>query len=453
MARLAEQDILLQLSDLSSKTTGLFWVAYSGGLDSQVLLNIARKAISPSQLQAIHINHGLSPQAETWQEHCRLYCEHLNIEFQCRKVEIDNSDSNLELQARQARYAVFESLIQENDYILMAHHQDDQMETILYRLLRGSGPKGLAGIPAQRKIGNGALLRPLLKYSKEALIEYADQSGLNWIEDESNKDINFDRNFLRQNIIPSIKSRWPSAGKSMQRSAELLFESERLLQDLAKIDVGEFIEEKKPSLPIDIMKGEDNSRQRNLLRYWFQDLAELYDIPMPGFEELRRIVEEVIPAAEDAQPLIFWKHAGTDMQLRRFAGKLYVLKDFPAKIDKTPQSIIPGENLDLGANLGCIKLEAVTSEGVIFKEGDELEIRFDSSQTEAKPVGRKTRTFKKLYQDYGVPSWLRDRIPLLYINGELAAVADLFICHEKAAKKGQKQLSISWQRADIHCGY
>jgi tRNA(Ile)-lysidine synthase len=448
MARLAEQDILRQLADLSAFTGGLFWVAYSGGLDSQVLLHFCQKALPSAQLRAIHINHGLSPKADAWQQHCEDYCKLHNIEFEFRKVDISHSGSNLELQAREARYEVFETLIREEDSILMAHHQDDQMETVLYRLLRGSGPRGLAGIPAKRALGNGALLRPLLDYSKDDLTEYAKQAGLNWVEDESNSDISFDRNFLRQIII-----RWPSAGKSIQRSAELLAESEQLLHTLAILDAGEFMATKKTVFPLELMQGKDLPRQRNLLRYWFQSLAEAHAIPMPGFEELRGIVEEVIPAPEDAQPLISWKQDDTTIDLRRFANKLYILKNFSRDFNQRAYPIKPGMTLALDFNLGTITLEESTSGGIRMQEGDIFEIRFDCAQSDAKPAGRKTRSFKKIFQDYGVPPWLRSRIPLLFVNGELATVGDLFVCQNLAAKSGQKQLKIYWQRADVYCGY
>ena len=444
---------LLEGFELQLRDADRAWVAYSGGLDSQVLLTLSQKAVPQAQLRAIHINHGLNPQADAWQEHCRLYCAQLNVDFEFRKVKLNNTGRNLELKARQARYAVLESIVQEDDYILMAHHQNDQIETVLYRLLRGSGPKGLAGIPVERKLGRGTLLRPLLKYSKEMLIEYAEASKLIWVEDGSNSNIDFDRNYLRQEIIPALKARWPEAGKSIQRSADLCIESEGLLNKLAEIDSGKFIVRNQAYLPIQFMREMDSSRQRNILRYWFQILAEDFDVVKPGFEELRCIVKEVIPAAEDAQPLVSWKYAGYEMQLRRFASKLHVLKNFPVEINRKPLAIKLSENLGLGANLGCIKLESTTSNGVIFQEGDELEIRFDCSDLEAKPAGRKTRSFKKLYQDYAVPPWMRDRIPLLFVNGKLAAVADLFVCDEMAAEDGQKQLKIYWQRTDIDCGY
>ena len=453
MARLAKQDVLRQLADLSADTKGLFWVAYSGGLDSQVLLHISQKVLPSAQLRAIHINHGLSPQADVWQEHCRLYCEQLKIDLECRQVALDNPSSNLESQARHARYAVFESLITAEDYLLMAHHQDDQMETVLYRLLRGSGPKGLAGIPETRALGRGNLFRPLLPYSKDELTDFAKQEGLSWVEDESNTDIGFDRNFLRQSTIPSFKSRWPAAGKSMQRSAELLAESEQLLQTLAIIDAGDLLLNNTTTFPLELMQGKDMPRQRNLLRYWFQMLAEDYAIPIPGFQELRCIVEEVIPAAADSQPLISWQRGGISVDLRRFANKLYVLKNFPAEIDKVALAMEAGTTLELGANLGSIGLEESSSGGVRFQAGDQFEIRFNCDNSDAKPAGRKTRSFKKIFQDYGVPPWLRNRIPLLFVNGKLAAVADLFVCDDMAEKNGKKQLRINWERADVYCGY
>ena len=453
MVRLAEQDVLQQLSELSSTNKGIFWVAYSGGLDSHVLLTLAQKAIPQTQLRAIHINHGLNPHAEDWQEHCRHTCEQLNVDFESKSVALNNDDSNLELQARQARYAVFETLLKKDDFILMAHHQNDQIETVLYRLLRGSGLKGLAGIPAQRPLGNGRLVRPLLKYSKQAITEYAESSKLKWVEDDSNANIDFDRNYLRQEIVPAIKARWPEAGNSIQRSADLSIESESLLNELAKLDAGNFIGKKQAFLPLAFMQDMNSARQRNILRYWFQTLAKDYNIIQPGFEELRCIVEEVIPAAEDAQPLVSWQSSEHEMQIRRFAKKLYLLKNYPQKLTEEAVVIKLDESAELGANLGRVNLEMVANGGAVFDEDDKLEIRFDCVESAVKPAGRKTRSFKKHYQDYAVPPWMRDRMPLLYINGKLAAVADLFICHDMAAKEGQKQIKINWERSDIYCGY
>lgn len=373
--------------------------------------------------------------------------------FECRKVAVDGSSSSLELQARQARYAVFDALLEPEDFLLMAHHQDDQMETVLYRLLRGSGPRGLAGIPARRPIGKGTLLRPLLKFNKSALSEYAEANDLSWIEDSSNSDTDFDRNFLRQEIIPLLKKRWPEAGKSIQRSAELCTESEILLQELARLDGGLHKDNLATSLPLDSLNKLDKARQRNVLRHWFQNLSAHYELPVPGYEELRRIVEELIPASIDAIPLVAWNKNNDEVQVRRFAGSLYVLKNFPAHFDAGDRDIEPGMQLELGARLGTVLLEEVSKEGIPYQEGDRLQIRFTGTEREAKPKGRKTRSFKKLYQDYGVPPWLRDRIPLLYINGNLAAVADIFICHDNLHEQGRKQLRFNWQRLDIHCGY
>ncbi len=449
----AEQKILQQLSDLSSKASGTFWVAYSGGLDSQVLLELARKSIPLERLHAIHINHGLSPHADMWQSHCQEYCDQANISLQCQKLTLPVAAGNIEKMARQARYEIFEELMQPQDYCLMAHHQDDQLETILYRLLRGSGPRGLAGIPQERQLGRGKLYRPLLHSSKQALFDYATQESLTWIEDDSNQNTDFDRNFLRHNIIPGIRSRWPEAASSIQRSADLSFEGEELLSELAQVDIAGRIVAGQTSLPLDFMRSLDPRRQRNVLRYWFRMLAQEYAIPTPGYEELRRMVEEAIPAAEGAQPLISWKHDGIEVQLRRYADKLFVLKNLPQHVDRSARLIRPGEQYQLDAGLGTITVKEVTNGGFLFREGDELEIRLGCDLPELKPFGRRTRSIKKIYQDYAVPPWLRDRIPMVYVNGNLAAVADLFVCHKMAAKNQQKQLAIHWQRADIYCGY
>lgn len=452
MAQLTEAGFLLKLPDSSYTKGATFWIAYSGGLDSQVLLDLALKTLPKSTLKAIHIHHGLHADADHWQEHCENVCAQADIELHTQWISPNKDKSSLEQEARFSRYAAFESLLRKGDYLLMAHHQDDQLETLLFRLARGSGIKGLCGIPSRRQLGDAILLRPLLEYSKDDLRAYAQEHKLSWIEDSSNVDTNFDRNFLRHEIVSRLKQRWPGIGSSVQRSATLHQETDQLLATLAQMDLGMDFTGLRPRLPLAKLKALDASRQRNALRYWFAALSQQYRMPAPGFDELRRLVTELIPAVEDAEPIVFWSDAGVEVQARRYRDTLHVLVDFSKQGPSARYPFKLSDQLQLPNNLGRVSLKA-SPEGIVIDPEDKLEIRFSNPEGSARPRGRRTRTFKKLYQDFGVPPWMRERIPLLYVNDELAAVGDLFLCAEKCPDDPENCVILAWERADIHCGY
>jgi tRNA(Ile)-lysidine synthase len=215
------------------------WVAYSGGLDSLVLLHVLaniKNKIKP-KLVAVHINHGISNDADLWVEHCQKKCSNYAIELQIFSIDLTNkSDKGTEAFAREKRYEALGNLMHSHDLLLTAHHMDDQLETILLQLLRGSGPDGLVGMPQAREFSKGILLRPLLGYSREEIHDYALSESLSWIEDESNKSNRYDRNFLRNKIIPELLTRWPGALKTVLRAA-----SHQLMQDLSSMKYQEMI--------------------------------------------------------------------------------------------------------------------------------------------------------------------------------------------------------------------
>ena len=185
-------------------------VGFSGGVDSSVLLHALVACVKSKHITAIHINHGLSKNADLWEIHARGFCEDLGVDFVGTSVSVDSDGSGLENAARTARYEVYESLLQEAGILLLGHHMDDQVETMLYRLMRGAGHKGMSGIPLKRSIGQGYLVRPLLQVGRKDLEIYANDFDIEYIEDESNLKEDFDRNYLRKTIIPSIENRWPS---------------------------------------------------------------------------------------------------------------------------------------------------------------------------------------------------------------------------------------------------
>lgn len=427
------------------------WLAYSGGVDSHVLLHLLATdpGICAGTLQAIHINHGISPVSAQWQTHCETTCAALGVPLHCRSLHLEEG-YNLEARAREERYRIFNSLLGENDCLLLAHHQDDQMETMLYHLLRGSGVRGLSGMPTERVLGQGMLQRPLLSCSRQEILNYAQQHQLTWVEDESNTDTAFDRNYLRQKVLPLLEERWPGFRNAWQRSAGLLADADECLQALAEADLGEA---GLQTLPLNSLAGLTPARRRNALKYWLQRFSVRYGLPGPDFQSLQRIHDEVIPAREDAVPMVSWRSAAGQVDVRRFADTLYVMK---ARHEPSLNALYWDLNdaLDMGEELGCLSLEPAGrgESGLSLDKLDSLEVRFRVPGLEAKPAGRRTRSLKKLFQDYRVPPWLRDHTPLLFAGDELVAVGDLFICDKWMQKEGKNLARICWQRSDLHCG-
>lgn len=222
---------------LPKTDTGIWWIALSGGLDSCVLLHSLAALQLPVVLRALHINHQISPNATSWQEHCADICARLNIPFTAVKVDVKNTGRGIEDAAREARYAVFEQHLSSGDYLFTAHHSDDQSETMLLRLMRGAGPRGLAAMAQARRLGQGILYRPLLNFSRAELEEYAQEQALTWVNDESNTNDHYDRNYLRNQVMPLLRERWPAFANKWQQTAELCAANEALIDELARQDL------------------------------------------------------------------------------------------------------------------------------------------------------------------------------------------------------------------------
>ncbi|MBT8093949.1 MAG: tRNA lysidine(34) synthetase TilS, partial [Gammaproteobacteria bacterium] len=234
------EHLLEQLAALRTEVPApsRYVLAYSGGLDSTVLAHALAASATGVPVIAVHIDHGLHAESSQWSEHCRDFAAGLGIEFRCRKVLVQlESGKGPEASAREARYSALHAEIEPGDWLLSAHHREDQAETLLLNLVRGSGPAGIAGIGAVRRFGCGWLVRPLLHVDREALQGYAGRQGLQWLEDPSNTDRRFDRNFLRHEVLPRLKTRWPDIAARLQRSARHAGEAAALLADLAAIDL------------------------------------------------------------------------------------------------------------------------------------------------------------------------------------------------------------------------
>ncbi len=389
-------------------------VAYSGGRDSHALLHAAVHAL-PVSLRAIHIAHGLQPAAEDWPAHCRATCESLGIPLEVIEAEVEPGSHGPEAAARDARYRSFEHSLTAGEVLLLAHHAQDQAETLLLRLMRGAGITGMAAMPESRALGDGHLWRPLLALPADWLLQYAQQHLLRWIEDPSNADTRFDRNYLRQCVLPSLRERWPQADRQLSSAARRAAEADELMRGLIQPLLADCCE---ADGSLDCLKifNSDTPRQSALLRGWLQQYSAL----APTELQLRAIVRDVVSARRDADPQ-FHLHGGS---VRRHRGRLYwlssALPTLPSRVDweQPLDPLTVGEHtLDLSQGFG--QQLAVSAQSVVqvrFREGGER-IVLRSGE----------RTLKKLLHDKRVPSWLRDRTPLLFVDGELAAVWNISV--------------------------
>lgn len=412
------------------------FVAYSGGLDSQVLLHLAHSFVrdSGASLTALHLNHGLSPNAEQWQRFCAQQCQRLGVDFIYKRVDLSKLQSgSLEQHARNARYDWFCGLLGAQDVLLTAHHLDDQAETLLLRLLRASGTRGLASIPGSRPLGRGQLLRPFLNHNKADLHTYALQHKLDWVEDESNQSLDFDRNYVRHQVLPALQQRWPGAAAQLARSAQHCREDQSLLDDLAALDLeavravsADQRMTQGPVLDLSRFTRLPCARQRHLLQTLLRDLSGrgLADSRMR--EWLRQLN---LPAAHPRLSL-------DALTLAVYERKLYLLKNIPNMAERK-YDWQPHEPLQIEALGACLSLcaESVALEAtetanlVRLHEDDALQVHWRGGGERVQlRIESGTRSLKKLLQAQRVPPWLRDGLPLVSYQGRIiwsAALGDL----------------------------
>lgn len=413
------------LSELQSyKTARCICLAYSGGVDSHVLLHALStiKQKLDCTIKAVHINHNLQDDAEHWVTHCQKVCEQLNIPYQSIKVDVDSiAQEGVEAAARHARYQALAQCLNENDLLLTAQHADDQAETLMLQLLRGSGVPGLAAMPAKSPFAKGWHLRLLLNYSRQSLLDYAHQHQLLWIEDPSNQDDRFDRNYLRHQVMPQLQERWPATSQLLSRSASHLAEANDLLQALAQQDLASMAHQENSISVSDIQKLSP-ARQRNVLRCWLK----LQDVAMPSTRILEQLQHTVLAAEIDSQPLLQW--AG--VEARRYQDRLYIMTILPAHDDT--QNIFWDGKTSITLTTGdSVRAASLIQQGLDAQQliNTSLEIRFRQGGERCRLTGAKcSKSLKHLFQEWQIPPWQRNRIPLLYINGQLAMIMGFAVC-------------------------
>lgn len=482
---------LEQLAD-----TEKYLIAYSGGVDSHVLLHLCSQLKnSPSGFEqsfsAVYIDHGLSYHSKKWGKHCQHICFELDIPLTI--VEVDARPAkgqSPEASARIARYRAFSQLLDKNECLLTAQHLDDQAETLLLQLLRGSGSKGLSAMPRVKSFTNGLLCRPMLDYKKQDIQAYARQHQLQWIEDESNQEDRYDRNYLRHTILPLLAKRWPAVQENFARSAELLAGSQALMDEMADDDIHAmyYINENgvveydklllKPVLEL-LKKAQkeqkkipfhcqhrEQARLKNLLRHWIS----LNQQPLPSKKILEQIVCSVVQAREDAVPVVRWKRDAFHCEIRRYRDKLYLL-DVSNNVSQSElqsehhtrnqqearlYTLIENQVLEISQNNSLIKL--VPANEMAGQQGFNRQILLSKEITVGfrkggerfrKTANGKTQQLKHWFQEQGIPPWERTQLPLIYWGEELLQVGNYLVNHSLQGDSSDNSLIIHWISQDL----
>lgn len=416
-----------------------FCVALSGGLDSSVLLHAAvRAGIAP--LRAIHVNHQLNERAADWARHCERLCAALGVPLLVRTVDVSRAGGEgPEAAARLERYRALAAALQPGEAVFTAHHRDDQAETVLINLLRGAGVAGLRGIPARSVVLGCQVVRPLLELPRTALRAYAEEVGLSWVEDPSNRDARIARSFLRNEVMPKLTARWPGAAVTIARASRLCGESAELVDALAQLDARRLV--RRGRIDLGALRVLGAARQANVLRFLCRQRLG----SVPPEERLREGLQQLLNAGPDRNPLLAWPGG----EIRRYRDALYVQRPLgpPPRGHELRIPARAGCGLDIGEPLGRLRLVRARGQGLAAaRTGPELVLRFRAGGERLRPAGTKvTRELKNLLQERGVVPWMRERIPLLYAGESLVAVAGLWVADEFAAVGTEPGLRVRWE--------
>jgi len=420
-------------------------VGLSGGLDSTVLLEILAEHAVPAgyKVCALHVNHGLSPNADAWSRFCERLCANQGVPLAIENVRVNaSSPEGLEGAARTARYAAFAA--RPEAFIALAHHLDDQAETVLMQLLRGTGLKGISAMPELRPLlgTQRQVFRQLLDYSRVQLKAYADERGLKWVDDESNASTRFDRNYVRLEIGPRFDERYPGWRDSLVRFARHAASANDLLGELAAVDGAPA----RPGDPLPLTRELSTERRANVLRTFLARNA----VPMPSEARLAEISRQLYEAREDARVRL--DHAG--ISIMRHKDSARVERDLgvassplsPWRVDWHRE-----RDVDLGADRGVIHFDATKGEGIAADPARAGRWYFaPRSGGETIRLGgadRPTRTLKNLLQEREIPIWQREKLPLLFHEDRLVWVPGVGIAAEYACPDGQEGFQPSWRVA------
>lgn len=414
-----------------------FWVGFSGGADSTALLlalhQCRRKLTEP--IEAIHFHHGLNVNADAWLDHCREFCISRDIPFSCRKLNLQRSGGvSTEEHARDSRYLSVAELLGRDEVYLTAHHADDQAETLFLNLMRGSGVEGLAGIPTLRKLGNGWVARPLLKWRRSELEDFLRTNRIGWLEDSSNRDQSFDRNYLRHHLFPMLEARWPELVRRLNRTSRNARATSETLAEFINSNCGELLgnHHKMPLTPFLQL---EIPLQALVLRQWLRQ-REVQALPELRIHEF---LDQLAGANQDSRAEVRWNH----WQLKLY--NQFIWLQSPSVPDRCdPQDWRTGKKLELGARHGHMQLHGKVA-GI--PTGWQIDSRREGQRIRLKEKGMR-QTLKELFRQSGIPPWLRDSIPVLYWNDEAVAVGDWIIADPLKTWLSSHKLKYCWHPAD-----
>lgn len=396
-------------------TVNRLFIAFSAGIDSSVLLHRLINQPNDYQLILWHINHGLQHNAAQMQQLALDLAQQYQLEIRIDHLDLNPSAGNLEAQARHARYALFRAQLTSQDALCTAHHMNDQAETLMLNLMRGSGAGGLRGIADLTALGDGFLFRPLLHFQRTEIEQYAQQHKLPWVEDPSNQSMLHDRNYLRHQVLPGIKKRWPAVIQQLHRVSEWQKEQYQLLQQLAQIDYQECVQENYFSsyscLSISSLDSLSPERQKNLIRFWISSSNH----PQLGFRKLQQLLTQ-LGAAANAMPQI----QAEGFSLRCYNGLLFKVDDI---VDPDLEPVYPitgDQQLEISALNISLNRQTLLSYLNLPERGQGLALHFRSDNTQGADSNSHRR--KRLYQKHRVPPWLRNNIAQIHVDEELVSL-------------------------------
>ncbi|HYM34598.1 MAG TPA: tRNA lysidine(34) synthetase TilS [Steroidobacteraceae bacterium] len=419
---------------------GRLCVAFSGGVDSSVLLlalNECRAEHRDWHVRAIHIDHQLHASSGDWASHCKRFADQLGVASAIERVHVARDDAQgLEAAARTARYEVFRRELQHGEVLLTAHHADDQAETVMLALMRGSGVQGLAAMPALKAFGRGWHCRPMLSFTRADLEIWAREQSIDAINDPANALLRHDRNYLRHEVLPALQKRWPQMAGGIVRSANHLGEALGLLEELAASDLRHCAVER--CLDIGALRNLTSARRRNLLRYWLR----LRGLPLPSTRKLSGLEHDLLNTDSDRMPCVTWPGA----ELHWHRGLLYASTP-SLPLDRTYAcEWNRQQTLQLPGVLGNLSMQSTLSSGLsAARLPERLTIRFRQGGEKIRLPGRGHRhALGKLLQEHDVLPWERERVPLIYIDKQLIAVGDFVWSSDFASAKGEAALQVRW---------
>jgi tRNA(Ile)-lysidine synthase len=430
------------VSKLTQKKS--FLIAYSGGIDSQVLLHLFfqwSQANPDICLRAVHVNHGLSRHALSWTSFANIQCNQYDIPCIVKHINMTmDTGEGIEAQARRLRYHAIQRVINADEVLCTAHNQNDQAETTMLNWLRGSGTAGLAGMCQSQTLYQMEILRPLLSFPRSLLAQFASQHQLKWVEDDSNTSLKFERNYIRQKIMPQLLASRRGSLNNLTRTADHCREASTLLKALALKDLNEIPHDTK-KLNITVLLTFNEARQRNVLRYWLRAGCGI----VPTTRQLQVLQKEVIQASADADPILHVHHK----VLRRYRSTLYIENALPFDPGEVQtwqwrQSSI----LDLSNGLGTLSAKVIAQGGLSKKRlvGKILTVCYRQGGERMQPSARRhSASLKHLFQEWHIPPWRRKIWPLVFCDNRLAAVPNLDIDRHFAANEGEPGVEIIWQ--------